>query len=51
MSDEERAEVPELVSAEEIAGLVLDLIRGESSAGRVLVRPAGGETFAMPQNP
>jgi hypothetical protein len=51
MTEEERAEVPELVSANEIAGLVLDLIRDESSAGRVVVRPAGGETFAMPQDP
>ena len=51
MTEEERADVPELVSADEIAGLVLDLIRDESSAGRVVVRPAGGETFAMPQQP
>jgi NAD(P)-dependent dehydrogenase (short-subunit alcohol dehydrogenase family) len=51
MTEEERAEVPELVSADEIAALVLDLIRDESSAGRVVVRPAGGETFAMPQEP
>jgi 3-oxoacyl-[acyl-carrier protein] reductase len=51
MTEEERAEVPELVSANEIAALVLDLIRDESSAGRVVVRPAGGETFAMPQDP
>jgi NAD(P)-dependent dehydrogenase (short-subunit alcohol dehydrogenase family) len=51
MTEEERAEVPELVSADEIAGLVLDLVRDESSAGRVVVRPAGGETFAMPRDP
>jgi NAD(P)-dependent dehydrogenase (short-subunit alcohol dehydrogenase family) len=51
MTEEERAEVPELVSADEIAGLVLDLIRDETSAGRVVVRPAGGKTFAMPQDP
>jgi NAD(P)-dependent dehydrogenase (short-subunit alcohol dehydrogenase family) len=51
MTEEERAEVPELVSADEIAALGLDLIRDESSAGRVVVRPAGGETFAMPQDP
>ena len=51
MTDEERAEVPELVSADEIAGLVLDLIRDESSAGRVVVRPAGGETFVVPRDP
>jgi NAD(P)-dependent dehydrogenase (short-subunit alcohol dehydrogenase family) len=51
MTEEERAEVPELVSADEIGWLVLDLIRDESSAGRVVVRPAGGETFAVPQQP
>jgi NAD(P)-dependent dehydrogenase (short-subunit alcohol dehydrogenase family) len=51
MTEEERADVPELVSADEIAGLVLDLIRDETSAGRVVVRPAGGETFAMPRDP
>ena len=51
MTEEERAEVPELVSAEEIAGLVLDLIRDESSGGRVVVRPAGGTTFTLPQGP
>jgi hypothetical protein len=39
------------VSADEIARLVLDLIRDETSAGRVVVRPAGGETFAMPRDP
>ncbi len=47
MSAEERSTVPELVGAEEIAGLVLDLIRDESSAGRVVVRPAGGKTFTL----
>lgn len=47
MSDEERREVPELVRADEIAQLVLDLVRDESSAGRVVVRPAGGETFQL----
>ena len=47
MSDEERREVPELVSADEIAQLVLGLIRDESSAGRVVIRPAGGETFHL----
>ena len=51
MTEEERAEVPELVSADEIAGLALDLIRDESSGGRVVVRPAGGETFVMPRDP
>jgi NAD(P)-dependent dehydrogenase (short-subunit alcohol dehydrogenase family) len=47
MSDEERAAVPELVSADEIARLVLNLIRDEGSAGRVVVRPAGGATFML----
>lgn len=51
MSDEERASVPELVSPGEIAQLVLELIRDETSAGRVVVRPAGGEAFAIPQEP
>jgi 3-oxoacyl-[acyl-carrier protein] reductase len=51
MSAEERAEVPELVSAEEIARLVVDLIRDEASAGRVIVRPAGGEAFTIPATP
>jgi NAD(P)-dependent dehydrogenase (short-subunit alcohol dehydrogenase family) len=48
MTDEERAEVPELVSAEEIAGLVLDLVRDDSSAGRVVIRPADGPAMTMP---
>jgi NAD(P)-dependent dehydrogenase (short-subunit alcohol dehydrogenase family) len=38
MSAEERASVPPLVAAEEIAGIVLDLVRDESAAGRVVVR-------------
>jgi NAD(P)-dependent dehydrogenase (short-subunit alcohol dehydrogenase family) len=48
MTEEERAEVPELVSAEEIASLVLDLIRDDTSAGRVLIRPADGPAMVMP---
>ena len=48
MTEEERAQVPELVSAEEIAGLVLDLIRDDSLAGRVLIRPSGGKAELMP---
>jgi NAD(P)-dependent dehydrogenase (short-subunit alcohol dehydrogenase family) len=48
MSEEERAQVPELVSAEEIASLVLDLIRDDTSAGRVLIRPADGSAMVMP---
>lgn len=51
MTEEERADVPELVSADEIARIVLDLIRDDTSGGRVVVRPAGGETFAMPRDP
>jgi hypothetical protein len=48
MTEEARAEVPELVSAEEIASLVLDLIRDDTSAGRVLIRPADGPAMVMP---
>jgi NAD(P)-dependent dehydrogenase (short-subunit alcohol dehydrogenase family) len=48
MTEEERAQVPELVSAEEIASLVLDLIRDDTAAGRVLIRPADGPAMVMP---
>jgi NAD(P)-dependent dehydrogenase (short-subunit alcohol dehydrogenase family) len=48
MSESERARTPELVPAEEIASLVLDLIRDDSLAGRVLIRPAGGAAELMP---
>ncbi|MFL5919914.1 MAG: SDR family NAD(P)-dependent oxidoreductase [Gaiellaceae bacterium] len=48
MSEQERAQLPELVSAEEIARLALDLIRDETSAGRVVIRPAGGSAFTLP---
>jgi 3-oxoacyl-[acyl-carrier protein] reductase len=48
MSEEERAQVPELVPAEEIAALVLDLIRDESLAGRVMIHPADGPAMLMP---
>ena len=41
MSDEERSAVPPLVPAAEIAEIVLDLIRDDSTAGRVVVRWAG----------
>jgi 3-oxoacyl-[acyl-carrier protein] reductase len=51
LDEAERAQVPELVSADEIAGLVLELIQDESSAGRVVVRPAGGSAFALPTTP
>jgi NAD(P)-dependent dehydrogenase (short-subunit alcohol dehydrogenase family) len=48
MSPEEREQVPELVSAEEIASLVLDLIRDDSLGGRVMIRPADGPPMLMP---
>jgi NAD(P)-dependent dehydrogenase (short-subunit alcohol dehydrogenase family) len=48
LSDEERARVPKLVPAEEIAGLAIDLVRDEGSAGRVVVRPARGSAFTLP---
>jgi NAD(P)-dependent dehydrogenase (short-subunit alcohol dehydrogenase family) len=48
MTADERAEVPELVSADEIASLVLDLIRDDTSAGRVVIRPADGAALTMP---
>ena len=38
MTEEERSEVPPLVPAEEIAGIVLDLVRDDSAAGRIVVR-------------
>ncbi len=40
MTEAERAMVPPLVSADEIATLVLDLIRDDSAAGRVVARYA-----------
>jgi NAD(P)-dependent dehydrogenase (short-subunit alcohol dehydrogenase family) len=48
MSQEERAQVPELVSAEEIGSLILALIRDDSLAGRVMIRPADGPPVLMP---
>jgi NAD(P)-dependent dehydrogenase (short-subunit alcohol dehydrogenase family) len=48
MTPDERAQVPDLVSAEEIAGLVVDLIRDDTLAGRVLIRPADGAAELMP---
>jgi NAD(P)-dependent dehydrogenase (short-subunit alcohol dehydrogenase family) len=38
MSEADRAEVPPLVPAEEIAELVADLVRDDASAGRIVVR-------------
>ena len=48
MSEEERAQVPELVSADGIAALVLDLIRDDTLAGRVMIRRADGPAMLMP---
>jgi NAD(P)-dependent dehydrogenase (short-subunit alcohol dehydrogenase family) len=48
MTEAERAQVPELVSAAEIAGLVLELIRDDALAGRVMIRPADGPAMLMP---
>jgi NAD(P)-dependent dehydrogenase (short-subunit alcohol dehydrogenase family) len=50
MSDEQRAAVPELVSPEAIGGGVLDLIRNESLAGRVLVWFAEEQPYLLPQD-
>ncbi len=38
MTPEERAKVPPLVPAEEIAAIVIDLVRDESLAGRIVTR-------------
>jgi 3-oxoacyl-[acyl-carrier protein] reductase len=48
MSDAERAQVPDLVAPEAIAGGVLDLIRDDSLAGRVLVWFAEEEPYLLP---
>jgi len=48
MTDEERAEVPELVPPEAIAGGVLDLIRDDALAGRVLVWFAETDPYLLP---
>jgi NAD(P)-dependent dehydrogenase (short-subunit alcohol dehydrogenase family) len=48
MTPDERAEVPELVPAEEIASLILDLIRDDTLSGRVLIRPSDGPPELMP---
>jgi NAD(P)-dependent dehydrogenase (short-subunit alcohol dehydrogenase family) len=50
MTQEERAAVvpPELVPAEDIADVVVGLIRDDSLAGRVLTCPAGGEWALLP---
>jgi NAD(P)-dependent dehydrogenase (short-subunit alcohol dehydrogenase family) len=48
MTDEERAQVPPLVPAETIAAGVLDLIRDDALAGRVLVWFANREPYLLP---
>jgi NAD(P)-dependent dehydrogenase (short-subunit alcohol dehydrogenase family) len=49
MSPEERAAVPDLVSADAIAHGVLKLIRDDSLAGRVLVWFADEEPYLLPE--
>jgi NAD(P)-dependent dehydrogenase (short-subunit alcohol dehydrogenase family) len=49
MSEEQRATVPQLVPPEAIAGGVLDLIRDESLAGRVVVWFAEEEPYLLPE--
>jgi 3-oxoacyl-[acyl-carrier protein] reductase len=49
MSEDERTAVPKLVSARSIAGGVLDLIRDDSLAGRVLVWFAEDEPYLLPE--
>lgn len=48
LTQDERAAVPELVSPDAIAGGVLDLIRDDSLAGRVLVWFAEEEPYLLP---
>jgi NAD(P)-dependent dehydrogenase (short-subunit alcohol dehydrogenase family) len=48
MTEDERAAVPELVSPDAIAGGVLDLIRDDSLAGRVLVWFAEEKPYLLP---
>ena len=38
MTAEERADVPPLVPVEEIAAIVLELVRDDTAAGRIVVR-------------
>ena len=51
MSAEERGAVPAPVPADAIAGGVLDLVRDDSLAGRVLVWFAEGEPYLLPEDP
>jgi len=48
MTDEERADVPELVPPEAVAGGVLDLIRDDTLAGRILVWFAETDPYLLP---
>jgi NAD(P)-dependent dehydrogenase (short-subunit alcohol dehydrogenase family) len=48
---EERAAAPPLVPAERVANAILDLVRDESLAGRVLVCPATAEWRLLPPDP
>ena len=48
MTEEERAAVPELVSPDAVAGGILELIRDDSLAGRVLVWFAEQEPYFLP---
>jgi len=50
MSEQQQAAVPELVSPSAIAGGVLDLIRDESLAGRVLVWLAQEQPYLLPED-
>jgi NAD(P)-dependent dehydrogenase (short-subunit alcohol dehydrogenase family) len=48
MTEEERAQVPPLVAPESIAGGVVDMIRDDFMAGRVLVWFAGVDPYLLP---
>jgi len=48
MSEEQRAALPDLVSPDAIAGGVLDLLRDDSLAGRVLVWFAEEQPYLLP---
>jgi NAD(P)-dependent dehydrogenase (short-subunit alcohol dehydrogenase family) len=47
-TSEERASAPPLVPAERVADAILDLVKDDSLAGRVLVCPATGEWRLLP---
>jgi NAD(P)-dependent dehydrogenase (short-subunit alcohol dehydrogenase family) len=48
MSAEERAAAPPLVPVERVAAAILDLVRDDDLAGRVLVCPASGDWRLLP---